>query len=116
MIYEILSKRKGQAIKADEMLLLCGLPNDRALRKQVELERIDGRVICGTSRGYYIPETPEEVRAFVKVMESRAITTFRSIKAARALLKEMESGADPGTDPGERPGSADPGTGPGENI
>ncbi len=106
MIYEILSKRNGQALKSDELLLLCGLPSRRALEKQVETERLEGRVICSSGKGYYLPETEEETRAFVQLMESRAKKTFMVIKAARARLKEIEEQkktgvGDPGTDPGQ---------------
>lgn len=89
MIHDVLRKGKTQAISAEEVALLCGLPSKRAVVEQVAKERIDGHIICSTRKGYFLPETREELQEFVDLMEGRAKKTFAVIKKARHLLKEL---------------------------
>lgn len=54
----------------------------------------DNLVIVSNSRGqgYYRTDDPAEINHFVREMTKRAKNTFRPLKKARRVLREMEGG------------------------
>ena len=88
---QILPTGKKNALSTPELQHRMGFRNVRALRKDIAQSRIDGQIICcSADGGYYLPANREEIREFVAIIESRAISTLAVLKSARAALKEAE--------------------------
>lgn len=64
---------------------------ERIIRQAILDARLSGYIVCGTSYGYYYPANKGELVEYVHSAKSRAITSLRSLKAARALLKLSEA-------------------------
>lgn len=63
---------------------------NREARRCIETIRRAGVSICTNGRdGYFFPETMEELRLYVRQEERRGRSTFYTMKAARALYKEL---------------------------
>lgn len=94
MVEELLNKGKENARTTEELVRACGFSNKRDLTLQIAKERDDGAVICSTTSGkggYFIPNSKEELRAFINSMVSRAKNIFKAIKSAKKMLKELEN-------------------------
>ena len=91
-IAELLSKGQNNAISTRELCDVTGLCK-RDLREQVRRERLAGAVILSRREnggGYYLPETKEEIQAFINTMGKQGRSIFSARKSAAAALKEME--------------------------
>lgn len=40
--------------------------------------------------GYYRPETTEEIRRFIRMLENRGVKTLAALKGARKMLEQLE--------------------------
>ena len=88
---QILPTGKRNAVSTPELQRIMRFRSVRALRKDIAASRKDGQIICcSPDGGYYLPANREEIREFVAVIESRAISTLAVLKSARAALKETE--------------------------
>lgn len=86
---KILPTGKENAISTDELTVLLGFTDTRALQTDISKARADGQIILSsTSGGYYLPANDDEVREFIGALQARAIGTFKAIKSARKYLKE----------------------------
>ena len=63
---------------------------ERSVRKVIEDIRRAGVVVCNSLDGYFFPETPDELRLYVRQEERRGRTTFYTLGSARRLLQELE--------------------------
>lgn len=86
-IREYLFAGKENAIARDILSAATGL-SERALRKQVERERLSGvPILTDTERGgYYLPSCAAETEQFVKSMRRRGVHV---LQVARAVEKTM---------------------------
>lgn len=94
MVVELLDKGRENAKTTEELVRACNFTNKRDLTLQIAKEREAGAVICSTTSGeggYYLPDNPKELRAFINSMDNRAINIFRAVKSAKKMLKELES-------------------------
>ena len=65
--------------------------SERETRRIIKYARLAGKVICGDSSGYYLPETVAELRAYYHLAKERAATSRKCLKAVcRALEIEGE--------------------------
>ena len=85
MIEEIL--KTGRRTKA-ELMAATGL-TERELTRRIEFERQHGSIILSDSgaAGYYLPNSIDEIRAFVSSMDRRAKRIMLSAGSARRYLK-----------------------------
>ena len=93
MIYELLPIGRHNKVKSSELLARTGLKNERALCSAVRRERLEGKLILSCKAGgggYWKPETPDEVSAFVASFEREAKAIFAMLKTARAEAKQIE--------------------------
>lgn len=69
---------------------LCRLTgkNERVIRQEIEMLRADGAVICSDERGYFLPETVEELRTYVRQERARVRSLHRRNAAAFRLLRD----------------------------
>lgn len=88
-IVDILPKGEKNAIPAAMLAKQVGV-SQRRLRELVTEERKNGGVILSSIKGYFIPESREEILAFMRVMDKRARHTFLAIQSARRMLNEIE--------------------------
>ena len=81
-----------QGVHVRDICRATGL-TDRDARRTVEAIRRAGVVICADSlRGYFFPETLEELGLYVRREERRGRSVFYSLKAARQLYKQRGGG------------------------
>lgn len=93
MVYEILKVGEKNALSPDYLRATLGLTSNRAVQKQIEKERGQGKVILSSTQppgGYYLPDSPVSIRKFCLTLENRANRTLDALKGAKELLKEFE--------------------------
>ncbi len=95
MVYEVLKVGERNALSPDYLRVALGFTSNRALQKQIEKERGQGKVILSSTTspgGYYLPDSPVSIRKFCVTLENRANRTLDALNGAKALLKEFETG------------------------
>lgn len=93
MVYEILKIGEGNALSPDYLRAILGFKNNRALQKQIEKERGQGRVILSSTQspgGYFRAANKYEIKRFIRTLEHRGGKTLDALNGARALLAEYE--------------------------
>lgn len=63
--------------------------DSRNVRKLIEGARLEGNIIASGDSGYYIPETVEELRCYVRIVRARSQTSRATLRAAEKLLSEV---------------------------
>lgn len=86
-IIDIIGRGADSARHLSELCKIIGR-NERAVRQEIEQLRADGAVICSDERGYFLPETVEELRTYVRQERVRVRSLHRRNAAAFRLLKE----------------------------
>lgn len=93
MMYEILDIGEKNSLSSEYLKNTLGFSSIRALQKQIESERRQGKVILSSTQppgGYYRPKDAAEVRRFIKTLQHRGSKTIAILKGAKQLLLEME--------------------------
>lgn len=93
MIYEILNIGEENALSPDYLKNSLGFSSARALQKQIELERKQGKVILSSTTrpgGYYRAKEAAEIKRFIKTLQHRGSKTIAILEGAKQLLAEME--------------------------
>lgn len=84
MIYEMLDIGKENALSTEYLKQTLGFRDVRALRKQVETERLNGKIIISSSNGgYYKPSNSLEVKEFVRNLENSADSMLKIAELAK---------------------------------
>lgn len=84
MVYECLSKGKGNAVPGKDLVALLKLKDLRELTQIIERERKAGRPICASTNsnvpGYYLAASPEELWEYIRSLGRRVhnITVTRN--------------------------------------
>ena len=63
--------------------------SDRQMRRLIHEAREAGNIICSTGKGYFIPETVEEIKHQYYREKKRIASTYAGIRIMRARLKEL---------------------------
>lgn len=91
LIESLLPRGEKHAIPAQRLVDLTRFKTVRQLQKQIEAERSRGALILSSSSGgYFLPENKAEIRRFEKTLTRRALSTFRTLRTARAALRVVE--------------------------
>lgn len=93
MIYEFLEAGEENALSPEYIKTSLGFSSVRALQKQIERERSEGKVILSSTippGGYYRPKSALEIRKFIQTLEHRGIRTLAALKGAKELLNQIE--------------------------
>ena len=95
-IERLLPQGVQNAITTADLVQLTGYSTARQLQKEIETERNHGALILSSSTGgYYLPSDgpagKREIKDFINTLNSRAVSTLRTLRAARQALDEMES-------------------------
>ncbi len=93
MVYEILKVGERNALSPNYLRAALGFTSNRAVQKQIEHERKQGKVILSSTQppgGYFLPETKQEIRRFIRTLENRGSKTLDALNGARALLNSFD--------------------------
>lgn len=74
MVYEVLKVGEINALSPDYLRVILGFKSNRALQKQIEKERGQGKVILSSTQppgGYYLPDSPMAIRKFCITLANR---------------------------------------------
>ena len=75
---------KENALSTEYLKQTLGFRDVRALRKQVETERLNGKIIISSSNGgYYKPSNSLEVKEFVRNLENSADSMLKIAELAK---------------------------------
>lgn len=88
-IIEVLGVADGH-VSSLELQSATGLC-DRAVRTIIEDLRYDGVCILSDSKGYFLPNTEDEIREFIKRTEKTAMSYFRSLRTAKKALRNFNA-------------------------
>ena len=98
-VLSLLLEGEENALSAAELTQLAGFKNERSLRQAVDRER-ENSVILASDRGYFRPQSGDkglqEIRAFVRRMDSRMRSNRQTIRACKRALKAAEKAQLPG--------------------
>ncbi len=83
-ILSLIPTGQRNARHVNEIAALLGMRN-RELRKHIEHLRREGHVIIGCGKGYYIPDTLDELEGYVKQEHARAMSILYTLKSAKNL-------------------------------
>ena len=92
-IYDLLPVGAENAVSRRELSALTGI-EDRQLRRQIAKERRAGALILSSSEingGYYKAASREELRRYVRSMQSRCKEILAVIHAAEEALQHEET-------------------------
>lgn len=81
-------KGEKNAILSRDLQRVWGMNNKRSVSAQVEKFRKAGVLICSGERGYYIPETTEELEKFYLNYRKMAVSLLTVLKPCRKELKK----------------------------
>lgn len=99
IVYQTLPDGKNNGYSAKLLCSLLGFANERALQRRIHIERVSGYPICSThdcdSKGYYKPNTPQELQEYINMMENSANSQKRAIAPAKRILKDWVNGGNP---------------------
>ena len=93
MVYEILKVGEINALSPDYLRATLGLTSNRAVQKQIEHERRQGKVILSSTQppgGYFRAANKYEIKRFIRTLEHRGSKTLDALDGARRLLEEFE--------------------------
>lgn len=93
MIHEVLKVGEKNALSPDYLRVILGFKSNRALQKQIEKERGQGKVILSSTQppgGYFRAANKYEIKRFIRTIEHRGSKTLDALDGARRLLEEFE--------------------------
>ena len=91
-IEQLLLPGAENAVTTRQLLAATGIRYVADLQKQIERERAAGALIlskCYDGGGYYLPASRDEIARYVQTLSRRAKSTFRTLRAARRVLREV---------------------------
>lgn len=93
LIEKLLPRGAKNAIPTAELVRLAGFRSARELQKEIEQERARGALILsrgGSDGGYFLPANRAEIASYEATLRRRALSTLRTLRAARRALREVE--------------------------
>lgn len=87
-IVSLLERGREHAITSTELAEMTHV-DLRTVRGLIEAARNNGQLIIASSEGYYMPETPEEAAAWLRMAGNKARSIFRTMQGARRWLKSQ---------------------------
>lgn len=91
-IVDFIPTGKANAVTREQLCSLTGL-RDRAVRKLIEIARIEGAIIINAQdgAGYYVSDDPVDIRRQMATNRNRAMSILRQQKYLRLRLEEIEN-------------------------
>jgi biotin operon repressor len=88
LILDSIGVGEDNATHSKRLIDISGL-TERELRKVIEQLRRSGTVIISSNKGYYLPETVDELQHYINKESKRAKSIFYTLKTAKVLEKTM---------------------------
>lgn len=88
MINELLNQGEPNARTSQEIATALNL-NVRDVMQAIRTERLNGVLICGTSKGYFLPENMNDVILTIKRLKRQGNETIR---VADAMQERVNNG------------------------
>jgi len=92
-LIDLLSRGQENAKTANELQSLLGYKTVRHVTREINRLRNDGEVILsnntGDNKGFYLPETEDEILRFVRNMYSRIREIRKAVTSAEDELKRL---------------------------
>lgn len=85
-ISEFLSTGEREAISLEQLSLATGLP-ERAVKKAVLNERLNGELILSSENGYFLPADENELRRYVNSRKGYLKTAHAALQPFIKALK-----------------------------
>lgn len=90
LITVLLKPGKENAMAAQEIAAMLGLSEVRTISQAIYNERLKGAPICACSRGYYLPESPEEFSSYLSSFTRRFISVKKTLDALKRTQHIVE--------------------------
>ena len=88
-IFILLRHGENNAIQAEQIVAATSL-KERTVRKYMEAMRDAELVVLSSDKGYFLPANAVEIRNHIKKTSAAAKSLFKSLRAAKKLLREWE--------------------------
>jgi len=85
MVNEYLLAGKQNAISLSELSKITGMP-ERSLKKAVLDERLTGILILSSDQGYYLPDSIDDIREYVKTRRAYLKTAGKALLPFKKAL------------------------------
>lgn len=89
-LLSVLQGNKGIPFTAQKLAMKCGFPmkgsNVETRKAITELIEVDGYPICSGSKGFFYPNSKEEIKAYIESLESRKNGIDRRINALTNII------------------------------
>ena len=92
-LLQAIGKGEENALHLADLVQLTQL-SERDTRRVIESLRRSGAVVCSSGRGYFKPDTPDELRRYVRQEQARSRSIYRRTASARKLLKSWNENAE----------------------
>lgn len=89
-ITAILPAGKEYAVTAKQLTSILGVSEQRVITLMIERERLNGSPICACTRGYYLPNAPEELKKYLREFRSRHRRIGKTAEALEYALAQMQ--------------------------
>ena len=100
-IEQLLLPGAENAVTTRQLLAATGIRHVADLQRQIERERAAGALIlskCYDGGGYYLPASRDEIIRYERTLRRRALSTLRTLRAARRVLKDVDGQMEMGCD------------------
>lgn len=87
-LFDIIPTGEDSAIHVEELAQIFNV-NERDVRLNIEQIRCGGKTIISSKKGYFKPETEDEIERFVRREFKRYNAIERRTMSARLLLREL---------------------------
>lgn len=88
MIIELLNIGETNARTSQELAIALNI-NTRDVMQAIRTERLNGLLICGTSKGYFLPENENDIIYTIKRLKKQGNETIR---VANAMQERVNNG------------------------
>ncbi|WP_026498925.1 hypothetical protein [Butyrivibrio sp. WCD2001] len=89
-ILNLIPKGHENPISGTKLDILANT-EERDRKRAIEHLRKHGYLICANNNGYFIAETMDELRDYVRIVKRRLKTTGETIRKANKIIKRYDS-------------------------
>ncbi|WP_026493076.1 hypothetical protein [Butyrivibrio sp. XPD2002] len=90
IILSLIPKGHEKAISGTKLDILADT-EERDRKRTIEHLRKHGYLICANNNGYFIAETMDELKDYVRTVKRRIKTTGETIRKANKIIKRYDS-------------------------
>ena len=87
---KVLPQGQQNAVPAVELAEILNYSDVRTMQSDIREARESGQLICSCAKGYFKPESKEEIEQYIKTLRSRALSTIKTVRTATAFLQKNQ--------------------------